>query len=191
MAQRLEGALGAGGERGDANKLRNLTYSRFAYRQPLVRLMTNRTQPMRGDYPMSEENKAVLRRFFEEVWNEGNLDAIDEIFSPNFTAHTAQPGTPPDREGVKQFVIAYRSAFPDVQLRVEDQVAEGDKVVTRFSSHGTHQGELMGIPATGKEINITGIGFHRVEGGQIVDGWTEFDRMGMMQQLGVVPAPGE
>ena len=140
---------------------------------------------------MSEENKAVLRRFYEEVWNEGNLDAIDEIISPNFTTHTPQPGISPDREGVKQFVTAYQSAFPDVHVRVEDQVAEGDKVVTRFSAHATHQGELMGIPATGKEINITGIGLFRVEGGQIVEGWTEFDRMGMMQQLGVVPAPGQ
>jgi len=140
---------------------------------------------------MSEENKAVLRRLYEEVWNEGNLDAIDEIISPNFTAHNAQPGTSPDREGTKQFILAYRSAFPDVHLQIEDQVAEGDKVVTRFSAHGTHQGELMGIPATGKEINITGIGLNRVEGGQIVESWTEFDMMRMMEQLGVIPSPGE
>ncbi len=140
---------------------------------------------------MSEENKAVLRRFYEEVFNEGNLDAINEIISPNFTSHTSPPGISPDREGVKQFVIAYRSAFPDIQVHVEDQVAEGDKVVTRFSTHATHQGELMGIPATGKEINITGIGLHRVEGGQIVEAWTQFDRMGMMQQFGVIPSPGE
>ena len=140
---------------------------------------------------MSEENKAVLRRFFEEVWNEGNLDAIDEIISPNFTAHNARPGTSPDREGTKQFILDYRSAFPDVHLQIEDQVAEGDKVVTRFSAHGTHEGELMGIPATGKEINITGIGLNRVEGGQIVESWTEFDVMGMMEQLGVIPSPGE
>jgi steroid delta-isomerase-like uncharacterized protein len=140
---------------------------------------------------MSEQNKALLRRFFEEVWNEGNLDAIDEIMSPNFTNQTAQPGISPDRDGVKQFVAAYRSAFPDVHMHVEDQVAEGDRVVTRFTGTGTHTGDLMGIPATGKEINVTGMGLHRVEGGQIVEGWTEADQMGMMQQLGVVPAPGQ
>lgn len=140
---------------------------------------------------MSEENKAVLRRFYEEVWNEGNLDAIDEIMSPNFTNQTAQPGISPDRDGVKQFLAAYHSAFSDAHMRVEDQVAEGDRVVTRWTGTGTHTGDLMGIPATGKEINVTGMGLHRVEGGQIVEGWTEADQMGMMQQLGVVPAPGQ
>ena len=137
---------------------------------------------------MSEQNKAIARRIFEEVWNQGNLDAIDELLAANFVNHGSPPEIPSNREGFKQFVAMYRAAFPDTHLHVEDQIAEGDRVVTRWSGHGTHQGELMGIPPTNKQVTVTGIGIDRIAGGQIVESWGEFDQMGMMQQLGVIPS---
>lgn len=93
-------------------------------------------------------------------------------------------------EGTKAFTGMYRSAFPDTKMTIDLQIAEGDKVTTRWTAHGTHKGELMGIPATGKQVTITGVGIDRIAGGRIVETWGEFDLMGMMQQLGVVPSPG-
>jgi predicted ester cyclase len=118
---------------------------------------------------MSEENKATVRRLMDEVWNQGNLDAIDESLAPDFVNHDAPPGLPSDREGFKQLAVMYKAAFPDMHLHVEDQLAEGDMVVSRWSAHGTHQGELMGIAPTGKEVTVTGIDIDRFEGGQIVE----------------------
>ena len=140
---------------------------------------------------MSEENKAVIRRFFAEVWNEKNIDAIDELIADDQVDHSLPPGLPAGRDGVKAFVGMYLSAFPDTKMTIEDQIAVGDKVVTRWTANGTHTGELMGIPATGKQVTVTGIDINRVSGGVSVEHWTEFDQMAMMQQLGVVPAPGE
>jgi steroid delta-isomerase-like uncharacterized protein len=94
-------------------------------------------------------------------------------------------------EAIKQFTAGVRQAFPDMEITLEDQIAEGDKVVTRFTSRGTHQGELWGIPATGKEVEVTSISMDRIEGGKIAEHWTHADQLGMMQQLGVVPKPGE
>ena len=140
---------------------------------------------------MSEENKAVARRLVEEVWNKGNFEVADEILAPDFVANNVPPGIPPDREGLKQFIAMYRGAFPDVGLHIEDQIAEGDMVVTRFTAHGTHQGELMGIPPTNKPITVTGIGISRIVEGRIRENWNNFDQYGMLVQLGVIPAPGE
>ena len=140
---------------------------------------------------MSEENKAVIRRFYEEVWNEKNLDAIDELIAADHVDHTLPPGLPPGREGVKAFVSMYLSAFPDTKMTIEDIVAEGDKVVTRWTATATHTGELMGIPATGKQVTVTGLDINRYSGGKSVEHWGKFDQMGMMQQLGVIPAPEE
>ena len=140
---------------------------------------------------MSEENKALIRRFFEEVWNEQNLDAIDELVAADQVDHSLPPGLPPGREGAKAFVGMYLSAFPDTRMTIEDIVAEGDRVVTRWSATGTHTGELMGIPATGKQVTVTGLDINRYSGGKSVEHWGQFDQMGMMQQLGVVPAPGD
>ena len=140
---------------------------------------------------MSEENKALARRAFEEVWNQGNLDAMDEIYAPDVVDHSRAPGFPEGVEGSKAFISMYMNAFPDTKMTVDLQIAEGDIVATRWTAHGTHKGELMGIPATGKQVTVTGIGIDRIAGGRIVESWGEFDQMGMMQQLGVVPAPGE
>jgi len=140
---------------------------------------------------MSEENKAVARRLVEEVWNKKNLDLIDEIIAADYVDHTLPTGVPPGREGAKAFIGAYLNAFPDLKITVEDMLAEGDKVVTRWSATGTHTGELLGIPATGKQVTVTGLDITRFSGGKSVEYWGQFDQMGMMQQLGVIPTPEE
>ena len=138
---------------------------------------------------MSEENKAIFRRYVEEVGNEGNLDLVDEIFS-DYASH--QPdGSVLERgpEDVKRFMGEFRSAFPDFHTTIEDQIAEDDKVVTRWTMRGTHEGEFRGIAPTGKQITVTGIGIFRFSDGKVVESWDNFDQLGMMQQLGVVPSP--
>ena len=140
---------------------------------------------------LAETNKAVVRRFFEEVWNKGKLNVLDELIVKDHVSSGpgALPGLPTGPEGSKQFVTVYRNAFPDVQFTIDDQIAEGDKVVTRWTAHGTHQGELVGIPATGKSSTVTGITENRIVDGKIVESWNIFDQFGMMQQLGVIPMP--
>jgi len=139
---------------------------------------------------MSEENKAVMRRQLEEVWHQHNPDAVDELYAPDYVNHTAPPGMPNDRQGAKAPAAMYLAAFPDVKVTSDFLVAEGDKVVNRWTATGTHTGELMGIPATGKRVKTTGITIARVADGKIEELWIESDQMGVMQQLGVVPAPG-
>ena len=137
----------------------------------------------------TEENKALDRRFAEEVWNRGNLAVVDELMSADFDGH--DPTMPAGREGFKQFVLMYRSAFPDIHITIEDQIAEGDKVVSRWTARGTHQGELMGIPPTGKQATVTGINIERFANGKFIEEWSNFDALGLLQQLGVVPIPGQ
>jgi steroid delta-isomerase-like uncharacterized protein len=139
---------------------------------------------------MSEENKTLVRRLIEEAWNEGNLAVVDELLSPDYILHVAAPGVP-DREGYKQVVSMYHTAFPDLRFTIEDTVAEGDKVVIRLTIRGTHKGEYMGIAPTGKQVAMTAIAIRRIEGGRIVEEWVETDRLGLMQQMGVVPPPGQ
>jgi steroid delta-isomerase-like uncharacterized protein len=140
---------------------------------------------------LSETNKTVSRRFFEEVFSKGNLNVLDEIIAKDHV--NSGPGTisglPNGLEGTKQFVTAYRNAFPDIHLTIDEQIAEGDKVVTRWTGHGTHQGELAGLPATGKSTTVTGIVVDRLVNGKIAESWGIFDEFGMMQQLGVIPTP--
>ena len=140
---------------------------------------------------LSETNKTVSRRFFDEVWNKGNLAVLDEIITKDHdnTGPGTLPGLPNGPEGSKQFVTTYRNAFPDVRFTIDDQIAEGDKVVTRWTAHGTHQGELQGIPATGKSTTVTGIAVNRLVNGKIAESWGIFDQFGMLQQLGVIPTP--
>ena len=109
-----------------------------------------------------EENKALVRRIFEEVWNQGKLDVVNEVCPPNVVAHLV--GNPDIRgiEGYKQFVTTFRTAFPDLHYTIEAQIAEGDKVVTRWISTGTHKGELMGIPPTDKQATVMGISIDRI-----------------------------
>ncbi len=139
-----------------------------------------------------EANKQLSRRVAEEAFSRGNMEVIDELIAEDFVNHdpTSPPGLPPGREGVKELVRFYRGAFPDTQLIIDDQIAEGDKVVTRYTARGTHQGDFAGIPPTGRQVTGTGITIDRIEGGKIVETWTHWDNLGLLQQLGVVPAMG-
>jgi steroid delta-isomerase-like uncharacterized protein len=139
---------------------------------------------------MSEENKALVRRFFEEFITKGDLSLTDELIAENYVDHNPPgPNIAPGPEGVKQLFAGRRSAFPDLTVTVDDQVAEGDKVVSRGTITGTHKGEFMGIPATGKSISMGAVSIFRIEDGKIAERWGEVDTLGMMQQLGVVPPP--
>ena len=137
----------------------------------------------------TEENKAVARREFEEMYNQGgNLDAAEEIYAPNWVGHEPTSGESRGVEGAKRFAAGYRQAFPDLECIIEDQVAEGEKVVSRWRARGTHEGETEDLgPPTGNRVEVTGISMSRVAEGKLVEDWTIFDAMGMMQQLGMVP----
>ena len=140
---------------------------------------------------LSETNKTVSRRLFEEVWNKGNLAVLNELIANDHvnSGPGTLPGLPTGPEGAKQFITMYRNAFPDLRFTIDEQISEGDKVVTRWTAHGTHKGELLGIPATGKSSTVTGISIDRIVNGKIVESWGIFDQFGMMQQLGVIPTP--
>ncbi|HVF03141.1 MAG TPA: ester cyclase [Rubrobacteraceae bacterium] len=136
---------------------------------------------------MSEENKDLARRSWEMLVNEQNPDSIDELYTPDFVWHE------PDQdiqgfEEARQFLSTYLTAFPDMRVSVEEAIAEGDKVVTRWTIRGTHQGELEEFgPPTGKQIEIKGITIHRIEDGKIAEEWERYDNLSIMQQLGLVP----
>jgi steroid delta-isomerase-like uncharacterized protein len=136
---------------------------------------------------MSDSNKNVVRRLFEEVWNKGNQAVADELFAPTYAHHdtsTSDFGRGPD--GEKRRAMHYRTAFPDIRFTVADLVAEGETVVARWSCQGTHKGDLNGIAPTGKQFTISGISVARFANGKISEGWVNWDALGMMQQLGVV-----
>lgn len=138
-----------------------------------------------------EDNKAIVRRFVEEAQSQGNIGAVDQFLSTNFVDHSALFGLPPTREGVKQLFTALRTAFPDLHVTIHDQIAEGNRVVTRKTFYGTHQGELLGIPATGKQVAFDVIDILQLAGWKITDHWNVVDQLGLMQQLGVIPPPGQ
>ena len=141
---------------------------------------------------MSEENKTLSRHVLEEVFNAGNLDVIDEIISEDYVHHDpAMPEEGHGREHLKEFARMYRSAFPDIHIEVEDQIAEGDRVATRWRGTGTHEGELMGISPTGNRVTVVGNTIERIAEGQIAETWDNYDALGMMQQLGVIPSTQE
>ena len=139
----------------------------------------------------TEANKATVRRFYEEVFNQKNRAAIEEFVDRNGIDHALPPGLPAGIEGSKQFITMYLTAFPDLHFTVEDMIAEGDKVVARLTTGGTQQGEFMGIPPTGKQATITAIDINRIVGGKSVEHWLNMDTLGLLQQLGVIPAPGQ
>ena len=138
----------------------------------------------------TEANKALARRYYEEVVNGGNAALVDELFAPDYVNHVA--GSPEDLhgpDGERMFDTLYRQAFPDAHLTIEDMVAEGDRVVSRLGYRGTHTGPFQGIPATGRSFVTSGIQKLRIANGRIVEAWTMPDNLGLLQQLGVVPAP--
>jgi len=134
-------------------------------------------------------NKTIARRFNEEVWGTGDQAVLEELLDPDLVDHDALPGQGPGREGHKQILAAFRNAFPDLNVTTEDVVAEGEKVVSRWTARGTHQGELLGIAPTGNGVTIKGIDVLRVAEGRIVERWSQFNGLEMMQQLGAVPTP--
>jgi steroid delta-isomerase-like uncharacterized protein len=137
---------------------------------------------------MSEANKNVVRRLFEEVWNNGYLHVADELVAPNYIHHdTSTPDVGRGPESEKKRTTLYRTAFPDLRLTAEDIIAEGETVVARWSCHGTHRGDLNGIAPTGKPITISGVSIARFDNGKMVEGFVNWDALGLMQQLGVVP----
>jgi steroid delta-isomerase-like uncharacterized protein len=143
----------------------------------------------KGDPGMSaEENKALVERFVEEFWNEGNLSAADELMAPDAQIHLPS-GDVVDVDGLKGFAGAFRGSFPDWHSTFEELVAEGDRVAERWTGRGTHRGELQGIPPTGKRVEVPGSVFYRIVEGEIVEFRGQLDMMGMMQQLGVMAAP--
>jgi predicted ester cyclase len=140
----------------------------------------------------AEETKAVARRWFEDFFNSGNLEVADEIIAPDHVNHDPTlPDIPPGPEGQKQVVNLYRSAFTNAHISIEEQLAEGDSVVTRGTGSGTHQGELMGVAPTGKQVRITGIIINRLSDGKIAESWTNYDALGVMRQIGAIPEAGQ
>ena len=141
---------------------------------------------------MSEVNKTIVRRLFEEVWNKGNLSVADELFTPNCEHHDASSpdfGRGPESE--KKRATLYRTAFPDLRLTIEDIIAEGETVIARWSCRGTHKGDLSGIAPTGKQVTISGVSIARFSGSKMAEGWINWDALGLMQQLGVAPELGK
>jgi steroid delta-isomerase-like uncharacterized protein len=135
----------------------------------------------------SEQNKAIVRRAFEEPW-QGSLKVVDELIASDYIGHDpASPEPLRGPQGVKEFISTYRAAFPDARITVEKQLAEGDLVATRWIGRGTHEGELMGIQPTGKQVTVSGLTISRLEGDKIVEEFQNWDTFGMMQQLGAVP----
>jgi steroid delta-isomerase-like uncharacterized protein len=142
----------------------------------------------------TEENKRLAKETIG-IWTTGDLDAADEFYAPDYVNHQHHdPADPRDLRGVeamKSFVTEFRSAFPDFHDSIDIQVAEGELVVTRFTSMGTHRGTFMGVESTNRELVWTGITIDRVSGGKIVESWANWDMMGMMQQLGAISSSGE
>jgi steroid delta-isomerase-like uncharacterized protein len=136
----------------------------------------------------AEENKAIVRCFWD-AFNQHDLDAADALTSPDFVDHETD-GSTRTREQHRRQGEGFLAAFPDTYFTLEELIAEGDKVAYRFTYRGTHQGQLMGIAPTGKEVTFTGIGVDRIGDGKIVEEWTNLDALGLMQQLGVIPTPG-
>jgi steroid delta-isomerase-like uncharacterized protein len=140
----------------------------------------------------TEQNKALFRQLIEEIFNRGNMSRADELLAPDFVEREElPPGMPRDREGVKQLTTMLHSAFPDFKFTIDDMIAEGDKVVVRSTWSGTHKGEFMGIPPTGKSVSFGVFDIVRIAGGKVAEHWGQMDNMRMMQQLGVIPVPGE
>src|SRR5262245_32974868 len=135
----------------------------------------------------AEQNKAIVRRMVEEAQTRHNLAAVDELFAVDFVDHSVPPGLPPSREGVKTQFAMFSAAFPDLRVVIRDQVAEGDQVVTRKTFHGTHQGDLMGIPPSGRPIAFDVIDILRLKDGKITDHWNVVDQLSLMRQIGVFP----
>src|SRR3984893_19139160 len=138
----------------------------------------------------AENNKALVRRFYDDDRYKHNPAVVDEIYAADWVDSSPPiPGIPQTREGLKQFMGLYLRAYPDARITIDDQLVDGDRIVTRWTGRGTQTGQLMELPPTGKKVAVAGVQIDRFSGGKIVESWTLFDQLGMLQQLGAVPAP--
>jgi steroid delta-isomerase-like uncharacterized protein len=135
-----------------------------------------------------EQNKQLIYRLPTEALNQGSLAAVDAVVAPDALDHSAPPGFPAGREGWKQYIPAFRKAFPDLHYTIEQEIAEGDRVVLHVVGRGTMKGDFMGMPASGKQATWTEIHIFRLKDGKAVEHWHTIDQMGMLQQLGFIPA---
>ncbi len=136
------------------------------------------------------DKKDTMRRFYEEIFGQGNLDLVDELATDDFVDHEeGPPGTPPGKEGTKAFVSMFRDAFPDIKAEVGEMLEDGDLVAARVTFSGTHDGEFMGVPASGKKVSIETIDIVRFDGDQVAEHWGVTDAMALMQQIGAIPEP--
>ncbi len=136
----------------------------------------------------AEENKAMHRRLMEEAFSQGNMDVVDEFIAPGYVHHFPDsPEVVRGPEGMKELMVSFRGAFPDFQGTIEEQVAEEDMMVMRYTASGTHQGELQGIPPTGRRVTVAGFVMSRTAEGKMVESWELYDALGMMRQLGLAP----
>jgi len=147
--------------------------------------MTIDTTPDTMSVPTTEgeDNKAIVRRFIDEIFVRGRKEAVDELLADDFVDHTPFPGVPPTRDGVKMLFGYLRSAFPDLHVRIHEQIADDDRVVFRVTGRGTHRGEFMGRAPTGARVEVAGIDIVRLEGERIAEHWAVFDQFGLLQQL--------
>lgn len=137
-----------------------------------------------------DDNVASYRRWFDEGCSQGNVVLADELYAPEYVSHSLPPDLPPTREGLKGFIRALREGIPDLQCPVYDVVAEGDRVAGRFSLRGTHTGTLLGVPASGKQVDVGVMVIARFDGqARWVEDWNAWDQLGLLQQIGVVPQP--
>jgi steroid delta-isomerase-like uncharacterized protein len=140
---------------------------------------------------MPADSKAIVRRLYEEAWNKRKLEVVSELISPSHALQAPNiSGSSIGPEAYKLQIARFLAAYPDLRFTIEDTIAEKDKVVACWTFSGTHKGEFMGIPATNKKVSVDGITIHHVAGGKIMDSYSNWDALGMMQQLGVVPALG-
>ncbi len=147
---------------------------------------------MGTEYKVVEANKDLARRFFHAAWNEGDMQKIDELTNPAALDHSTVKGkTETGSDSFKQIVSMFRGAMPDIYLTIEDEIAEGDRVVHRWTLRGTHTGEILGVPPTGKQVAFTGTTIVRIDDGKIVERWANVDELDLLQQLGVVPLLGQ
>ena len=154
----------------------------------LVSLLTLLASPLQVAAQDLEANKAVARRWVEEIWNKGDISVIDEIVAEDYVDRSPVPGRGTDREGLKAGVTEFRAAFPDVHISIDAMIAEGDKVVMRLIVTGTHTGgDYMGIAPTGRQFKMSAIIISRLVNGKIVEQWENADLLGQLQQLGAIP----
>lgn len=137
-----------------------------------------------SDSNLLESNKALVRRNFEAIWSQGNLAAADELLAPGYVGHIATlPDVVRGIEAFKQMIAMFHFAFPDTRFEIQDQIAEDNKVATRWIAYGTHRGEFMGIAPSGQAMHVTGMSFHRIEDGRIQESWDDWDALSMLQSM--------